>query len=399
VPEVCVDIDVPKVMISDDQRKYLRGWGEDFVTRAKLRAKLNNLRASRKQLSAIENLMVLRLRFNGAQQKSNTGAIPVFVRLLRLAVVSDCSGVDSWLLACQELNIPTSHVSSCDNAAGPMKFIARNYQPRHYYHTLFDRTLASDDCDVYVAGFPCKAFSLLESESLLLNDPRARPFFLVRDTITQLQPKVVVLENVVGLLRVQAKIFKHLRKAGEYLIHLIRLDPVRLGTNISRDRVYILMIRKDSLGDVSLDDAVSNMNRVVSLLEHAGTASWTKLLYPASHSLVKSERKRVADRKGKTTDRCFCIACGGFASKGAEASLSMCPTKKVLCKWRSNHWAIISDVHRRHHVYALWARTWASENSKQPHGVLARLRLGFGEVSAGLILGHASLWQLAQQNY
>lgn len=78
MPEVCVDIEVPKVMITDDQRKYLRGWGEDFITRARLRAKLNNLRASRKRLSAIENLLVLGLRFKGplGPARSTSLALP-----------------------------------------------------------------------------------------------------------------------------------------------------------------------------------------------------------------------------------------------------------------------------------------------------------------------------------
>lgn len=44
--------------------------------------------------------------------------------------------------------------------------------------------------DIYVAGFPCKAFSRLRHKTELLQDEEAKQFFAVRDTIKDLRPRV-----------------------------------------------------------------------------------------------------------------------------------------------------------------------------------------------------------------
>lgn len=43
--------------------------------------------------------------------------------------------------------------------------------------------------DIYVAGFPCRAFSKLRWKSPWLADPEARQFYAVRDTIRDVRPK------------------------------------------------------------------------------------------------------------------------------------------------------------------------------------------------------------------
>ena len=224
-----------------------------------------------------------------------------------------------------------------------MVFIHRNYKPKHYYSDLFGRTLDVDGCDLYVAGFPCQAFSMLESETLLMKDRRARPFFAVRDSITELQPTMAVLENVAGLMRVWPSIEKHLQRCGSYLIHLTRLDPQKLGTPIARDRVYIVMIKLSALGGLSADEATRRMDQVVEQLQHSSSISWTALLFPEKHQLVKAERMRCEHREKPTVDRCFCSRCKGFSSKGSDAPLGERPSEKVRCTWRNNHWQHMKD--------------------------------------------------------
>ena len=44
--------------------------------------------------------------------------------------------------------------------------------------------------DIYVAGFPCKAFSRLRSFSLWLQDPQAKPFYACVNNIKRIKPCV-----------------------------------------------------------------------------------------------------------------------------------------------------------------------------------------------------------------
>lgn len=43
--------------------------------------------------------------------------------------------------------------------------------------------------DIYVAGFPCKAFSALRAESDWLQDPQARQFYKCAETAKAVKPR------------------------------------------------------------------------------------------------------------------------------------------------------------------------------------------------------------------
>lgn len=45
--------------------------------------------------------------------------------------------------------------------------------------------------DIYVAGFPCKAFSALRAESDWLQDPQARQFYKCAETAKAVKPRAL----------------------------------------------------------------------------------------------------------------------------------------------------------------------------------------------------------------
>jgi len=74
-------------------------------------------------------------------------------------------------------------------------------------------------------------------------------FFDFIDLAKELQPKIVVAENVTGLLQGNAKdyvikIYNQLEEAGYYVQHFV-LDASKMGVPQSRERVFFIALRKD----------------------------------------------------------------------------------------------------------------------------------------------------------
>ena len=85
---------------------------------------------------------------------------------------------------------------------------------------------------------------MLHHNSKLLKDPNALQFFAVADTIREIQPKCIILENVKGIMRVIKKVTNHLAKTGPYHIEVLHLNPHELACDMQRSRVYILMLHE-----------------------------------------------------------------------------------------------------------------------------------------------------------
>mmetsp|Transcript_33737 Transcript_33737/g.85291 ORF Transcript_33737/g.85291 Transcript_33737/m.85291 type:complete len:344 (+) Transcript_33737:3-1034(+) len=106
-------------------------------------------------------------------------------------------------------------------------------------------------CDLYVAGFPCQAFSVAGLQQGF-KDKRGRGkiFFFVRDYIATQRPRIFILENVSGLKRINKgqyfkAILKSLEQLGEYNISHQIINTKDHGVPHSRPRIYIVGIRQD----------------------------------------------------------------------------------------------------------------------------------------------------------
>ena len=105
------------------------------------------------------------------------------------------------------------------------------------------------------------------------------------------QPKLVILENVLGLLKVLKDIVSHLRTVGPYHILILTVCPSRLGVDVRRPRFYILMLRRDVVRGRSEKTLQTMVDRE---LEHAESAferlprrDFEHLLFPETHPCVR----------------------------------------------------------------------------------------------------------------
>src|SRR5699024_11216832 len=140
----------------------------------------------------------------------------------------------------------------CVMASEVDKWANKSYKHLYGFDTAGDVTKIKEedvpDHDVMVGGFPCQSFSI-SGNRLGLKDTRGTLFFEVARIVTEKQPKVVLLENVKGLLsddngKTLHVILKTLNDAG-YLVDFKIINSKEHGVAQSRERVFIIGVRED----------------------------------------------------------------------------------------------------------------------------------------------------------
>lgn len=166
-------------------------------------------------------------------------------------VGTDCSGIEAPIQALKLLGIKINHIFSSDIDKHCIQFIKQNYKPKIIYNDITKRKHKSVPyIDIYVAGFPCQAFS---SESAGkrqgFNDDRGTIFFHCFETIKNKKPKIIVLENVRGLLTHDSGntfkfIINKLKRLKIYNIYYKLLNTKHFGIPQNRPRIFIVCIKK-----------------------------------------------------------------------------------------------------------------------------------------------------------
>lgn len=112
-----------------------------------------------------------------------------------------------------------------------------------------DFTPYRDKIDFLSGGFPCQAFSYA-GKGEGFNDIRGTMFFQFARAISEIRPKVILGENVRGLVthdggRTLATIKKTLQELGYRLIEPKILNAVKYRVPQKRERIFIVGIRED----------------------------------------------------------------------------------------------------------------------------------------------------------
>lgn len=163
-----------------------------------------------------------------------------------LHVGTDCSGAEAPILAVRALGLRHRHVFSCEANPKKRQYIAANSPEAVIFPDMLTRDHSGlPPHNVYVCGFPCTPFSSLHQGSRLFRDPNARPFFAMLATLRQALPQLAILENVLGIRRVMATVWKHLRKLRWYEVLTFLIDPADLAEPVRRPRYYFVLIRTD----------------------------------------------------------------------------------------------------------------------------------------------------------
>ena len=162
---------------------------------------------------------------------------------------SDCSGLGTDEECYKELGLSTRCMFACEEEETMRKyFSALHGHPPLFYTDITIRTVPTE-CDIYTAGYPCQPWSLA-GKGGGLNDTRGMPCIHGLEYIREKRPRLVVLEQVKGMLTRFKQIFDaiiwHLEHFGYHVCWRVlnTLDVGALPQN--RERLYLVAIRQDS---------------------------------------------------------------------------------------------------------------------------------------------------------
>jgi DNA (cytosine-5)-methyltransferase 1 len=176
-----------------------------------------------------------------------------------IMIATDCSGIDSPIAALQKLNIEYEHLWSCDINHHCRKIILDNHKPQFFFDNLLDTRIRHSYfpplgvLDLYIVGVPCIPYSVCALHKTKRQrkkkiDENTVLFDAVFDTIRETRPKIVILENVPGLMN-QLDFLRIivLLKEWEYEIHYSLLNSMNYGIPQRRKRLYIVGIHNTTL--------------------------------------------------------------------------------------------------------------------------------------------------------
>jgi DNA (cytosine-5)-methyltransferase 1 len=212
-----------------------------------------------------------------------------------IRVGTDCSGMDTPIYALKKLSIPYSHEWACDIDKYARQTIMANYNPKRLYTDMTARDINDlADIDLYIAGFPCQSFSSA-GERKGFNDRRGQLFFYCLDVINHKNPKYFILENVRGLYNHdKGNTFKiiidELNKTN-YNIHHQILNAKHYNCPQSRQRVYIVGIRKDLDQHFEFPEAIPLTKKLSSIVDYSDQTKMDMW----SHIKKRTENMDISD--------------------------------------------------------------------------------------------------------
>jgi len=175
---------------------------------------------------------------------------------MAIKIGTDCSGMEAPIQALRNLGLNFEHKFSCDVDKHARATIQANFPHGIMYDDIKKRENESaPDVDVYVAGFPCQPFSTAGKQQGFKDKlGRGEIFFDVCDFLAKRKPRVFVLENVWGLVRMKDEhgeqaylnaILKELNDLHVYNIQWQVLNTNQHGIPHNRVRWYCVGIHKD----------------------------------------------------------------------------------------------------------------------------------------------------------
>ena len=161
-----------------------------------------------------------------------------------LKIGTDFSGIGAPEQALKKLGIKYKSVFACDIDKYAKQSFLANYNTENWYDDITKRDHTKTPyCDLYVAGFPCQAFSVAGKRKGF-NDTRGTLFFDLFQYIKLQRPKYFILENVKGLVRHdKGNTFKVIMDSLEslnYTIYHKVLNTKDYGIPQNRERIFIV---------------------------------------------------------------------------------------------------------------------------------------------------------------
>eukprot|EP00931_Biecheleriopsis_adriatica_P081452 TRINITY_DN5477_c0_g1_i1.p1 TRINITY_DN5477_c0_g1~~TRINITY_DN5477_c0_g1_i1.p1 ORF type:complete len:404 (+),score=70.21 TRINITY_DN5477_c0_g1_i1:86-1213(+) len=228
--------------------------------------------------------------------------MPAAVLSRPVRIGTDCSGMETPVMALKKLKVPYDHMFSCDIDKHVKAQIQKNFPPVKWFDDLMTRdnsSSATPSVDIYVAGFPCQPFSAAGLQKGF-KDKRGMVFYGCADYIDCKRPRAFILENVKRLINHEGgktlnKVMQTLEGIGDgaYAVDWKLLDTQDHGVPQSRPRVYIIGIRKDcQRSKITFPEPLERVS-IESFLDPVKRKPTMDTLPPKKSKLQCSNVKRV----------------------------------------------------------------------------------------------------------
>jgi len=246
-----------------------------------------------------------------------------------IRVGTDCSGMEAPIQAIRNLGVNFQHEFSCDINAHARSTIEANFPHSVMYHDLTKRDNdKAPAVDIYVAGFPCQPFSSAGLQQGF-KDTRGRGeiFFYVLDFLAKQKPRVFILENVSGLVKLEGgkymqDILKELEGLGAYNIKWQILDTKQQGVPHSRRRWYCVGILKEfDDGSFTFPEPIACPSVELFLEKRVSKTATTGMPKSSQTTALKNVRTALRTLKKEGSD------------PTKEAWFVDCDSSPGRCKW------------------------------------------------------------------
>jgi len=207
---------------------------------------------------------------------------------MKLKVGTDFSGIGSPETALKRLNIPHENVFACDIDKYAKASYLELHDPGKFYDNITTRDHTKvERLDLYVAGFPCQAFSYAGKREGFADETRGTLFFDVAEFIRTNKPTCFILENVRGLVshdkgRTFQTITDILSNGGGSLNGQVGLDTIDNGLGY---HVYYKILNSKDFG------VPQNRERIFLV----GFRNWREFSFPKEMPLDKSLKDVLED--------------------------------------------------------------------------------------------------------
>lgn len=173
--------------------------------------------------------------------------------LMVLRVGTDYSGIETPLMALDKIGIPYKHVFSSEIDPTARQVIQEKFKPDILYGDATKRDNSKlPNVDLYIAGFPCQAFSSMRQDlySSTSTKIKLKHFKTCIKAIKASNPGVFVLENVPRLMsanggKVLELIKRDLSSLHTYHISILKLNALNFGSLQNRSRLFIIGIKSN----------------------------------------------------------------------------------------------------------------------------------------------------------
>ena len=223
----------------EDFQKYFK---KNFVTfnRGNVSQKKSN-KSKKEILGFIENTPVNNKDYKN-ESKENSYSI-------KIGTAFSGMGCPEYSLKQLGVNHTSEFAIEWDKFA--QETLRKNYNPKQLYGDISTvDTKELNTCDLYVWGSPCQDLSMANLNRKGLNGEKSKLFFEGLRILKDLNPKYTIWENVGGAtISNNGEDIKTIKKAfedlGTHNLYMKKVNPVDIGGNTTRTRLFIVMIRKD----------------------------------------------------------------------------------------------------------------------------------------------------------